>query len=267
MNNKVVVISIGIVIVSSISIFYFSNSPLDAPNSKVVSSELDSQSSKDDSNSSIIQPSNTAKNINDFANDNKQQPHIDSDSNKIASRVKFASGMNNEKNESQLKSSSGDIASMKNNAELEKIIEKSDEFYKQYVSEFSDYNPQEPSLENVHPKPEGEYAAQIDQQSIYTQAKSDGYEWTIPGSATIRPTDKDIAKPTTGELSVEINQKEIVDKAITDGYLPQEVEPNSHPPVEKNAAISAVGSNADQVNLPDGNLSSSNNSNSSKDTK
>ncbi len=82
-----------------------------------------------------------------------------------------------------------------------------------------------PTSDNASAELEDEYAAQINQQAIVDEAKSEGYLSPEIEPDSHPPTDKNIASEPQGENASEVSQKALIDKAKSEGYL-SEIEVN-----------------------------------------
>ncbi len=91
-----------------------------------------------------------------------------------------------------------------------------------------------PTVDNMTPEATGEYADQINQQSIYAQAQADGLLIVSSDIEELIPSDKNIELTLGDELDPEVDQHEIVSRAELEAFQLPEVDPDTHPPTEVN---------------------------------
>jgi len=128
---------------------------------------------------------------------------------------------------------------------LQSLIARQEAYYTEYVK-YSEFNGEQPDLDNADMPPRDEYKEQIDQQMIFYQAQVDGYETGNPLlPAYSEPTTKNAEIAAQGECYFEINQEQIFESAKINGNEIPEV--NSNSPNETNMLVAPDGVYADQI--------------------
>lgn len=91
-----------------------------------------------------------------------------------------------------------------------------------------------PTGDNMTAKPTGQFADQIDQQSILQQAEAYGLLEAQSNWDEHEPTDENASLTLEDDFALEIDEQEILGMAQLEGYQLPEVDPDSHPPTEIN---------------------------------
>jgi len=104
-----------------------------------------------------------------------------------------------------------------------------------------------PTADNMTAEPTGEFADQIDQQSIFEQAVADGLLEVTSDWDEQEPSDENISFMPEDELTQEIDEHEILSMAGLDDYELPEVDPDSHPPTEMNELYLPDDGYADEI--------------------
>ncbi len=123
-----------------------------------------------------------------------------------------------------------------------------DTFFEQ--SQSYDINAPEPTLENMHVKPTGQYADQIDQEAILKKAEADGLIPAKPRPAEHQPSHKNETAPAKEEFSEQIDQQRILEQARLDGHLAAPTNDDQTQATKENISTMPDGDYAQEINPP-----------------